>query len=90
MKNPEEKTKKKLNLGMILFNVLSLLIVLYLIYLLIVWNIENKKNKELQESLISDANITTDTTTINDTRVETLNVDFNALLAQNKETVRMG
>lgn len=87
MKNSEKKTKKKLNFGMILFNVLSLLIVLYLIYLLIVWNIENKKNKELQESLVSDANITTDTTTINDTRIETLNVDFNALVAQNKETV---
>ena len=48
-----------------------------------------KRNKELQESLISDANITTDTTTIHDTRVVTLNVDFNALIAQNKDTVRM-
>lgn len=84
-----KKSNKKFSKAMILFNILSLIIVLFIIYLLVMWNIENYKNKHLSESLISDANIATDTTTIDGVKIETINVDFNSLLSQNKDTIRM-
>lgn len=84
-----KKSKKKFSVGILLFNILSLIIVLFIIYVLVRWNIENHKNEQLQESVISDANITTDTATINDTKIESIHVDFDSLLAQNKDTVRM-
>lgn len=84
-----KKSEKKFSIGMILFNVLSLIVILLVIYWLIVWNIENTKNKQLHESLLSDANITTETAIINDAKVDTIHIDFKSLLSQNKDTVRM-
>lgn len=84
-----KKSDKKFNISMLLFNALSLIVVLLVIYLLINWNTENSKNKQLYDSLLSDANITTETTTINDTKVDTIHIDFKSLLAQNEDTVRM-
>lgn len=84
-----KKSEKKFSIGMLLFNVLSLIVILLVIYWLIIWNIENRKNKQLHESLLSDANITTEIATINDTKVDTIHIDFKSLLAQNEDTVRM-
>ena len=74
---------------MLLFNIISLIIVLFAIYWLIQWNIENHKNQQLQESIVSHANITTDTTIIQNTKVENIRVDLSSLVAQNPDTVRL-
>ena len=74
---------------MLIFNILSLIIVLFAIYWLIIWNIENHKNQQLQESLISNTDIITDVTTINNTKVENIRVDLSSLQTQNSDTVRM-
>ena len=84
-----KKSEKKFSIRMLIFNILSLIVVLLSIYWLILWNIENSKNKQLHDSLLSDANITTETTTINDREVDTIHIDFKSLLAQNEDTVRM-
>lgn len=84
-----EKSNQKFSVGMLIFNIISLLIVLFVIYWLIIWNIENHKNQQLQESIISNADIITDATTINDTKVENIRVDLSSLLEQNPDTVRM-
>lgn len=84
-----EKSNKKFNVGMLIFNILSLIIVLLVIHLLIKWNRENDKSQELQESLITDAKIATDVTTINETKVENIHVDLSSLLAKNPDTVRL-
>ncbi len=84
-----EKSNPKFSVGMLIFNFISLLIVLSAIYWLIIWNIENHKNQQLQESIISNADIITEATTINDMKVENIRVDLSSLLEQNPDTVRM-
>lgn len=84
-----KKTQKTFSIRMLIFNILSLIVVLLVIYWLILWNTENSKNKQLYESLLSNANITTETTIINDTQVDTIHIDFKSLLEQNEDTVRM-
>ena len=84
-----QKSNKKYNTGMLIFNILSLIIVVLAIHLLIKCHSENHKNQELQESLIADAKITTDVTTINEAKVENIHVDLNSLLAKNPDTVRL-
>ncbi len=84
-----KKSNKKFSIGMLIFNILSLIIVLFAIYWLIIWNIENHKNQQLQESLISNTDIITDVTTINNTKVENIRVDLSSLQTQNSDTVRM-
>ena len=84
-----ENSNPKFSVGMLIFNFISLLIVLSDIYWLIIWNIENHKNQQLQESIISNADIITEATTINDMKVENIRVDLSSLLEQNPDTVRM-
>ena len=84
-----KKSNKKFSVGVLIFNIISLIIVLFAIYWLIMWNIENHKNQKLQESIISNADIITDVATINDTKVENIRVDLSSLLEQNPDTVRM-
>lgn len=84
-----KKSKKKFSIVMLIFNIVSIVIILYIIHLLIVWNIENYKNSQLQQALIADANITFDKTTINNATIDTLSVDFNNLLEQNNDIVRL-
>lgn len=82
-----KKIKNTFNIGMIIFHVLSLITILIILYLLIQWNLENRRSKQLQETLISEADITTETATINDTKVETIGVDYTSLLSQNRDIV---
>lgn len=82
-----ENSNKKINIIALLFNILSLITVIVIIYFLIIWNKENKENRELNENLISDANISSDSINIDGVNVQKLNVDFNSLKSQNNETV---
>lgn len=84
---------KKLNTGILIFRIISLIIILICLILLFLWNSENNKNskiaEELSETFVSDTLQVelTDETSSNVNKYETINVDFNALLAQNENTV---
>lgn len=90
MKNKETK---KLNTGILIFRIISIIIILICLILLLLWNSENNKNSQIAEKLsetfVSDTiqvELTDETSSVTN-NYETVNVDFNALLAQNEHTV---
>lgn len=89
----ENKESKKLNLGILIFRIISVIIILICLILLFLWNFENNQNskiaEELSETFVSNTTQTdfTDVISSNGNDYETINVDFEALLTQNENTV---
>lgn len=89
MKNKENK---KLNIGILIFRLMSVIIILICLILLFLWNSENNQNSKIVEEL--SERFVSNTTQVDFTdgifssnNYETIDVDFDALLTQNKNTV---
>ena len=92
--------KKKINIGILIFRIISLIIILICLYLLFNWSKENNKNKNLSENLASEIitenyvvtptlpeNTETTDNTTNNTEIQIAKTDFSKLLSQNQDTV---
>lgn len=92
----ENKKGKKINIGLLLFRLISIIIIIICLILLYRWNDENNTNSSLAEEL-SDSFVTDIPNSPDDTEVqeetntssnyESIDVNFDELLKQNDQTV---
>lgn len=85
------ENNKKLNIGILLFRLISLIIILICIFLLYRWNSENNENAEIADDLANEfVNTSYEQNNENSTsssNYELLEINFDELLNQNEDTV---
>src|SRR5574344_779025 len=86
-KHSKEKDikSKKINIGLLIFRIVSVIIILIALNAIYKWYIENQSNKKLLDAALS--NVDVETMVVDTDTYTVLDVDFNNLFKTNNETI---